>query len=86
LAGLPRLIDDGDPKGRPLRGRHLDARIADMVRRGADEALDALYVRYADEIQGVAFLILRDRFDAEDVMADTLITAWRRGPELEVVR
>jgi DNA-directed RNA polymerase specialized sigma24 family protein len=64
----------------------LDARIADMVRRGADEALDALYVRYADEIQGVAFLILRGRFDAEDVMADTLITAWRRGPELEVVR
>lgn len=60
----------------------MDARIADMVRRGADEALDALYVRYADEIQGVAFLILRDRFDAEDVMADTLIAAWRRGREL----
>lgn len=60
----------------------MDARIADMVRRGADEALDALYVRYADEIQGVAFLILRDRFDAEDVMADTLIAAWKKGPEL----
>lgn len=60
----------------------MDARIAEMVRRGADEALDALYVRYADEVKGVAFLILRDRFDAEDVMADTLIAAWRRGSEL----
>lgn len=60
----------------------MDARIADMVRRGADEALEALYVRYADEIQGVAFLILRNRFDAEDVMADTLIAAWKRGSAL----
>jgi RNA polymerase sigma-70 factor (ECF subfamily) len=60
----------------------LEARIADLVRTGADGALDALYARYADEIQAVAFLILRDRFDAEDVMAETLITAWKRGTDL----
>ncbi len=60
----------------------MDARIADLVRAGADGALDALYARYADEIQGVAFLILRDRFEAEDVMAETLITAWKRGRDL----
>jgi RNA polymerase sigma-70 factor (ECF subfamily) len=60
----------------------LDARIAELVRAGSDEALDALYARYADEIQGVAFLILRDRDEAEDVMAETLITAWRRGRDL----
>ncbi len=60
----------------------MDARIAELVRAGSDEALDALYARYADEIQGVAFLILRDRFEAEDVMAETLITAWRRGRDL----
>jgi RNA polymerase sigma-70 factor, ECF subfamily len=60
----------------------LDARIAELVRAGSDEALDALYARYADEIQGVAFLILRDRFDAEDVMAETLITAWKHGRDL----
>jgi RNA polymerase sigma-70 factor, ECF subfamily len=60
----------------------LDERIAELVRAGTDDALDALYARYADEIQGVAFLILRDRFEAEDVLAETLITAWRRGRDL----
>src|SRR5437870_6751196 len=70
-----------DPSAATTRGMRLEARIADLVRSGADGALDALYARYADEIQGVAFLILRDQFDAEDVMAETLITAWRRGRE-----
>ena len=60
----------------------MEARIAELVRAGSDEALDALYARYADEIQSVAYLILRDRFAAEDVMAETLITAWRRGRDL----
>jgi RNA polymerase sigma-70 factor, ECF subfamily len=60
----------------------LEAHIAELVRAGSDEALDALYARYADEIQAVAFLILRDRYAAEDVMAETLITAWRRGRDL----
>ena len=60
----------------------MEARIAELVRAGSDEALDALYARYADEIQGVAYLILRDRFAAEDVMAETLITAWKRGRDL----
>ncbi len=60
----------------------MEARIAELVRAGSDGALDALYARYADEIQGVAFLILRDRFAAEDVMSETLITAWRRGGDL----
>ena len=60
----------------------MEARIAELVRAGSDEALDALYARYAVEIQAVAYLILRDRYAAEDVMAETLITAWRRGRDL----
>jgi RNA polymerase sigma factor (sigma-70 family) len=60
----------------------LEARIAELVRSGSDEALDALHARYADEIQGVAYLILRDRFEAEDVMAETLISAWKHGRQL----
>ena len=61
----------------------MEARIAELVRAGSDEALDALYARYADEIHAVAYLIHRDRYAAEDVMAETLITAWpswRRPP------
>jgi RNA polymerase sigma-70 factor (ECF subfamily) len=75
-------MGDGARTGARSRGSDLEARIAQLVRQGADEALDALFARYADEIQGVAYLILRDRFDAEDVMAETLIVAWRRGREL----
>jgi RNA polymerase sigma-70 factor (ECF subfamily) len=60
----------------------VDARIAALVRSGSDEALDALHGRYADEIQAIAYLILRDRFEAEDVMAETLISAWKHGRRL----
>ena len=60
----------------------MDSTIAELVRGGAPEALDLLLARFGDEIQGVAYLIVRDRLDAEDIMAETLITAWRKGPEL----
>jgi DNA-directed RNA polymerase specialized sigma24 family protein len=45
--------------------------IAHLVRSGAPEAFDALLERFGTEVQGVAYLILRDRFDAEDVMSET---------------
>jgi RNA polymerase sigma-70 factor (ECF subfamily) len=59
-----------------------NTQIAQLVRTGAPEAFDALLDRFGGEIQGVAYLILRDRFDAEDVMSETLITAWQKGREL----
>ena len=58
------------------------AHIAELVRSGAPEAFDALLEAHGSEIQGVAYLILRDRFDAEDVLSETLITAWQKGREL----
>lgn len=60
----------------------MDSTIADLVRGGAPEALDVLLARFGDEVQSVAYLIVRDRLDAEDIMADTLITAWRKGRDL----
>lgn len=46
------------------------------------EVLDDLLQRYGREIQGVAYLILRDRAAAEDVVVDTLLTALERGDQL----
>jgi RNA polymerase sigma factor (sigma-70 family) len=46
------------------------------------EVLDDLLGRYGREIQGVAYLILRDRAAAEDVVVDTLLTALERGDQL----
>ena len=54
----------------------------DALRRGSVDVLDVLLDEYGRELQRVAFLILRDTAAAEDVVADTLITAFERGASL----
>jgi RNA polymerase sigma factor (sigma-70 family) len=46
------------------------------------EVLDELLARFGRDLQGVAYLILRDRAAAEDVVVDTLLTALERGHQL----
>lgn len=50
----------------------------EAIRRRRPEALEDLLALYGREIQAVAWLILRDRAAAEDVMAETLLTAYDR--------
>jgi RNA polymerase sigma-70 factor (ECF subfamily) len=54
----------------------------EALRRHRPEVLDDLLERYGREIQGVAYLILRDRAAAEDVVVDTLLTALDHGDQL----
>lgn len=54
----------------------------DALRRGEPEILAELLERYGSEIQGVAYLILRDRAEAEDVLMDTLLSALERASSL----
>jgi RNA polymerase sigma factor (sigma-70 family) len=54
----------------------------DALRAGRPEVLDELLDRYGREVQGVAYLVLRDRAAAEDVVVDTLLTALDRGGQL----
>ncbi len=54
----------------------------EALRGHRPEVLDVLLDRYGREIQGVAWLILRDRDGAEDVLVDTLLTALERGNQL----
>jgi RNA polymerase sigma-70 factor (ECF subfamily) len=56
----------------------LERGLADDLRAGRPEALERLLAKHGQEIQAVAYLILRDRDDAADVLAETMITAWRR--------
>jgi len=51
----------------------------DGLRRRRPETLGALLDAYGHELQGVAYLILRDRAEAEDVVIETLLTAFERG-------
>ena len=54
----------------------------EALRRGEPHVLAELLSQYGREIQGVAYLILRNAADAEDVLMDTLITALDRGSRL----
>ncbi|MBA3780159.1 MAG: RNA polymerase sigma factor [Chloroflexi bacterium] len=60
----------------------MQTRIVEDLRAGHPEALDLLLETYGREIQAVAFLIVRDRFDAEDIAVETLLTAWKRASQL----
>jgi RNA polymerase sigma factor (sigma-70 family) len=51
----------------------------EALRRHRPETLADLLTAYGRELQTVAYLILRDRGEAEDVVIETLLTAFERG-------
>jgi RNA polymerase sigma factor (sigma-70 family) len=51
----------------------------EALRRRRPETLGDLLEAYGRELQSVAYLILRDRADAEDIVVETLLTAFERG-------
>jgi RNA polymerase sigma-70 factor (ECF subfamily) len=51
----------------------------EALRRRRPETLGQLLEAYGRELQAVAYLILRDRLEAEDVVIETLLTAFERG-------
>ena len=54
----------------------------EALRRRRPETLDALLAAYGRELQAVAYLILRDRPAAEDVVIETLLTAFERAGQI----
>ncbi len=50
----------------------------DSLRNHGPDALEDLLAQHGREIHVVAYLLLRDRSDAEDVLGETLLTAWER--------
>ena len=54
----------------------------EALRRRRPQALEELLATYGKQIQGVAYLILRDQADAEDVVVETLLTAFERAGDL----
>ena len=51
----------------------------EALRRRRPETLGQLLEAYGRELQTVAYLILRDRLEAEDIVIETLLTAFERG-------
>ena len=54
----------------------------EALRRGSPEVLADLLAGYGRELHAVAFLIVRDRAAAEDIVADSLLAALDRGATL----
>jgi RNA polymerase sigma-70 factor (ECF subfamily) len=54
----------------------------EALRGHRPEALDDLLATFGKQIQSVAYLILRDRADSEDVVVETLLTAFERAGDL----
>lgn len=55
-----------------------DESLVAELREGDVHALERLIQVHGAEIQAVAYLILRNEHDAEETLADTLMTAWRK--------
>lgn len=51
----------------------------EALRRRRPETLGQLLEAYGREVQAVAYLVLRDRAEAEDIVIETLLTAYERG-------
>jgi RNA polymerase sigma-70 factor (ECF subfamily) len=70
------------------RARQADEDDACMARlAGGDQsALAALYDRHAPIMLGVATALLSDRAEAEDVLHDVFVEAWKRAADFDAAR
>lgn len=60
----------------------LNTELAADLRARRPGVIDDLLESFGREIQGVAYLILRNHADAEEVVMDTLVSAWRKAETL----
>jgi len=61
----------------PSTAHDPDAALLRRMADGDESALAALYDRWVDRVHTVAFWILKDRDEAEDVVEETFWQAWR---------
>ena len=60
-----------------MPGRLTDARLVKRAARGDSEAFAELVARHRDRVWAIALRLCRDRDDAEDVLQETFLAAWR---------
>lgn len=66
-----------------VEGELDDATLVARAREGDLGAFEALVVRYQRRIYQLAMRMTRSSSDAEDVVQEVFLTAWRRLPQLE---
>ncbi|HEY1480629.1 MAG TPA: RNA polymerase sigma factor [Gaiellales bacterium] len=60
-----------------MPGRPSDARLAARAARGDREAFGTLVAGHRDRVWAIALRMCRDEADAEDVLQETFLAAWR---------
>lgn len=68
----------------PLEDSHDDAELVALAAAGSEHAFRQLYRAYVRPVYWLAYGLLRDVQDAEDVTQETFVVAWRRLPGLEL--
>jgi RNA polymerase sigma-70 factor (ECF subfamily) len=58
----------------------------EALRRRRPETLGDLLLAYGRELQAVAYLIVRDNAEAEDIVIETLLTAFEKGSAIREER
>ncbi len=64
----------------------MDSELLARAGRGDPDALEALYRRHGSRAMGVALRVLRVRADAEEVLQEAFLEAWRRAREYSPTR
>lgn len=69
-----------------MRSQHEDGllfeRLVDDLRAQRPEAMEQLLATFGRELQAIAYLVLGSRADAEEVVMDTMVIAWRKAATL----
>jgi RNA polymerase sigma-70 factor (ECF subfamily) len=63
-----------------------DEALVERMSRGDRAALGLLYERHAPRLRGLALVILHDAGEADDVLHDVFIEAWRRSADYSAER
>ena len=84
------MLDTHSPPGHPARGFIVstlaDPELFARIAEGDRDAFGLLYDRYAQVLFGFCLRILRDARDAEDVLQETFVQAWRDARRFDATR
>lgn len=72
--------------GRPDEDAELDAQLVAKMAAGDRAALSSLYERHSGVLLGLAMRIVRSRLEAEDLLHDVFLEAWRSAKDFDPKR
>lgn len=76
---------DGIDNNRSV-AEHSDIELLQAIETGQQEALTQLYDRYASQVLAVAFKVIGNRQEAEDLVHDVFIEAWQKANSYDSIK